>query len=83
LQQAVRDEVRRLDSIDDPASQVIAVGDAFAAFDHELERIAEVRLDAIRTLRETGWSYDRIAAATGLSKGRAAQLSRDSRFESK
>ena len=54
---------------------VRAVGDTFAALDSELERIAAVRLDAVRRLRGEGWSYDRIAAATGLSKGRVAQLS--------
>ena len=52
-----------------------AVGDAFAALDGELERFAKVRLAAIAALRADGWSYDRIAAATGLSKARVAQLS--------
>jgi hypothetical protein len=44
-----------------------------------LERIAAVRLTAVRRLRDDGWSYDRIAAATGLSKGRVQQLSNLSR----
>ena len=57
----------------------IAVGDAFAALDRELEMLADVRLKAIRQLRSQGWSYDRIAEATGLSKGRVAQLVNASR----
>jgi hypothetical protein len=55
------------------------VGDTFAALDVELERLAEVRIAAIGQLRGAGWSYDRIAAATGLSKPRVQQLSKLSR----
>lgn len=77
--EALRAEAQRLEDVQDPLGTVRAVGDFFAAIDHELERIAEVRLRAVGVLREQGWSYDRIAAATGLSKGRVAQLVRDPR----
>jgi hypothetical protein len=56
-----------------------AVGDTFAALDVELERLADVRIAAIRRLRADGWSYDRIAAATGVSGPRVQQLSNLSR----
>src|SRR5690349_4642321 len=76
---ALRAEAARLNDLDDEVSIVRAVGDAFAALDSELERIARVRLRAVHRLRRQGWSYDRIAEATGLSKGRVAQLSKDER----
>jgi len=61
-----------------PAVAVLAE-DRVAALDAELERIAKVRLKAVHRLRRDGWSYDRIAAVSGLSKGRVAQLSKDPR----
>ena len=79
LRDALRDEAARLGDIEDPVTAARAVGDAFAALDTELERLARVRLAAVRALRREGWSYARIAAATGVSKGRVAQLVRDPR----
>jgi hypothetical protein len=77
---ALREEVARLELVDDAVVRVTAVGDAFAALDAELERLALVRLAAVHELRRLGWSYDRIARETGLSKGRVAQLCRDPRL---
>ncbi len=77
----MRAEARRLNDLHDPVTIIKATGDTFAALDNELERIARVRLAAVRKLRTSGWSYDRIAAATGLSKGRVAQLSKDNRSD--
>lgn len=78
LSQAVREaldlEAKRLRDLPDPVDTIRGVGDAFAAMDAELGRLADVRLEAINELRRDGWSYDRIAASTGLSKGRVAQL---------
>jgi hypothetical protein len=71
--------VDRLTEVGTDVDIARAVGDTFAALDAELERIAQVRLHAVRRLRAQGWSYDRIAEATGLSKGRVAQLVRDVR----
>ena len=79
LKEALRAEATNLGRAGDEVAVVRAVGDTFAALDAELERIAKVRLSAIQRLRAQGWSYDRIAAATDLSKGRVAQLVRDSR----
>jgi DNA-directed RNA polymerase specialized sigma24 family protein len=79
VRKALRDEAKRLEAAGGPVEQVRAVGDAFAALDAELERVAKVRLRAVAQLRRDGWSYDRIAAATGLSKGRVAQLVKDPR----
>lgn len=75
----MRAEAERLAAIDDPVTAARSVGDVFAALDTELERVARVRLAAVRALRQEGWSYTRIALATGLSKGRVAQLVRDPR----
>lgn len=79
LQSAIRAEAERLAAMPDPVLTTKAVGDLFAAIDRELDRVAKVRLKAVRELRRGGWSYDRIAAATGLSKGRVAQLVKDDR----
>jgi hypothetical protein len=79
VRQALRGEAAALAALEDPVRRIKAVGDAFAALDGELARIAQVRLAAVRELRRAGWSYDRLAAATGLSKGRIAQLCRDPR----
>lgn len=79
VRDALRAESHRLAGLADPVSAIKTVGDTFAALDAELARIASVRLEAVGSLRKQGWSYDRIAAATGLSKGRVAQLSRDVR----
>lgn len=81
LRAALRAEAARLAALGDPVSIVKAIGDLFAALDTEADRIAKVRLGAVRQLRTKGWSYDRIATATGLSKGRVAQLSRDARAD--
>lgn len=79
LRAAIREEAKRLGATGGPVEQIRSVGDAFAALDGELERIAKVRLAAVRRLRRDGWSYDRIAEETGLSKGRVAQLVKDPR----
>ena len=76
LLRALDAEVARLEAIPDPIEQTRAVGDAFAALDIELEALADVRLRAISRLRAGGWTYARIAQATGLSDARVAQLAR-------
>ena len=79
LREAVREEARRLAEGPDPVVVTKQVGNFFAAIDRELERVAKVRLGAIVAMRAQGWSYDRIAAETGLSKARVAQLVKDAR----
>lgn len=76
LRDAVRAEAARIADLHDPVAVIKATGDAFAALDVELERLAKVRLAAVNQLRKDAWSYDRIAAATGLSKTRIAKLSK-------
>ncbi|NHC21860.1 hypothetical protein G6553_01555 [Nocardioides sp. IC4_145] len=58
---------------------ITATGDAFAAMDEALAELAEPRLRAIAQLRRDGWSYDRIATATKLSKSRVVQLVQEAR----
>ena len=77
MRAAVAAETRRLDDIDGPIETIQAVGDTFAAMDDALAELALPRLRAIAELRALGWSYDRIAEETGLSKPRVAQLSRE------
>ena len=72
-------EAARLESAGDPLTVTRHVGDLYAMLHVELDRIAAVRIRAVRTLRAQGWSYDRIAHASGLSKARVAQLVRDTR----
>lgn len=70
----LRAEAARIARLAEPIEVCTAVGDTFAALDVELERLADVRIAAIRQWRADGWSGDRIAAATGLSKPRVQQL---------
>jgi hypothetical protein len=62
---------------DDPVETIKNVNDFFAGLDVEVERVAKVRLEAVTRLREAGWPYGRIAAATGLSRQRVAELARE------
>lgn len=72
-------EAAALDALGEPLAVIEAVGDTVATLDDALDDIALPRLRAIAELRRQGWSYDRIAAATKLSKGRVAQLAREAR----
>lgn len=74
LRDAFEAEAKRLRELSDPVDTIKGVGDAFAAMDEELGKLANVRLEAVDALRDEGWSYDQIALSTGLSKGRVAQL---------
>lgn len=79
LQAAIRDEAQAIGDLEEPLAVIAGVGDAFAAMDDALAELALPRLRAVAQLRRQGWSYDRIAAATSLSKGRVAQLAREAR----
>jgi hypothetical protein len=74
LQAALLSESHALGGVVDPVDRIKAVNDFFAQLDFELEAVGDVRLEAVGELRAQGWSYDRIAAATELSKARVAQL---------
>jgi hypothetical protein len=76
VRDAVTAELQSLAQVADPLERMGLVGEFYAALDHELERIAQARLEAVRDLRAQGWSYDRIASAAGITKGRVAQLAR-------
>lgn len=79
---AIVNEADRLAALEEargPVAAINAVGDVFAALDDALAELALPRLHAIAHLRREGWSYDRIAGATNLSKGRVAQLAREAR----
>lgn len=79
MRQALNAEIHELAGTEGALERIRLVGDFYAALDAELERIAQVRLEAVRELRTQGWSYARIAAATGLSSGRVAQLAREAK----
>lgn len=79
LQAAISQEACRLGEPEEPLEVIAAVGDVFASLDDALAELALPRLRAIADLRRQGWSYDRIATETNLSKGRVAQLAREAR----
>lgn len=82
MRTAIEVEAANLDELLDqqgPLAVISAVGNTFAALDDALAQIALPRLRAIAQLRSQGWSYDRIASATSLSKPRVQQLARDAR----
>lgn len=76
FQAALAAEVERLAGLGDSQVVVRAVNDFFAQLDFELEAVADVRQDAVRQLRQQGWTLERIAQATGLSVSRVGQISR-------
>lgn len=73
---ALDEQAHRTASTTDSATLIRNVGLILAAMADELRRLSVMRAIALATLRESGTSYDRIAARTGLSKARVAQLSR-------
>jgi len=73
---ALDEQAHRTSSTTDSATLIRTVGLILAAMDDELRRFSVMRATALATLRESGTSYDCIAARTGLSKARVAQLSR-------
>ena len=64
---------------EDPLEVIAGVGQLFATLDDAVAELALPRLVAIAQLRRQGWSYDKIAAETNLSKGRVAQLAREAK----
>lgn len=79
LQEAITAEAAQLGEPEEPLAVIAAVGDVFASLDDALAELALPRLKAIAELRRRGWSYDKIATETKLSKGRVAQLAREAR----
>lgn len=79
LQQAIANEVARLSAIDGDLDVIDATADTLAAWDDAFEVLGEPRLRAVGRLRALGWSYDRIAEESSLSKARVAQLAREAR----
>lgn len=79
LAAAIAAHAETLAAIHDPLATIEAVGATWAALDDALAVISLPRLRAVARLRSEGWSYDRIAAATSLSKPRVAQLAREAR----
>jgi hypothetical protein len=79
LHDAITAEAAQLAALQEPLAVIEAVGDTFAALDDALAELALPRLRAVAELRRQGWSYDRIAEATKLLKGRVAQLTREAR----
>lgn len=79
LAAALMKESYELGGTVEAVERIKAVNDFFAQVDLELEQFADVRLEAVTELRRQGWSYDRIAKATDLSKARVAQLVEETR----
>ncbi|KQX74497.1 helix-turn-helix domain-containing protein [Aeromicrobium sp. Root472D3] len=79
LEATLLKDAHALRSMVEAVDRIQAVNDFFAQLDLELEQFADVRLEAVRELRSQGWSYDRIARETGLSKARVAQLVKEIR----
>ena len=79
LQDAITAEAARLGEPEEPLAVIAGVGEVFAGLDDALAELALPRLVAIADLRRQGWSYDKIAAETNLSKGRVAQLAREAK----
>lgn len=76
---AITAPAAQVEAAGEPLAVIDAVVEVFASLEDTLAEVALPRLRAIAQLRAGGWSYDRISAATQLSKGRVAQLAREAR----
>jgi DNA-directed RNA polymerase specialized sigma24 family protein len=74
MRDAISAEAARLDGLGDDLETIKATGQAFNALEDAILEMGEPRLRAIARLRGQGWSYNKLVAATGLSKTRVAQL---------
>lgn len=63
---------------DDPVAALRDLERLRCAADKRLEDLLEESAQAVRLLRRRGWSFGRIAAETGISNVRVAQLARAS-----
>ena len=66
------------DHPEDPAETLRDLERERRMFDRHLEDLHEESARAVRMLRRRGWSFGRIAAETGVSNQRVAQLARSS-----
>ncbi len=73
LRDAMKAEVARPRGLGDPLDVIRGVTETLSGLEREADKVA-VRHRGIRTLRRKGWSYDRLAEATGMSKSRIQQL---------
>lgn len=74
LRAAIEAEAETLAAIEGSVARIDASSDLLAAVDDAMNAVRNVRLNAVAELRAAGWSYDRIAEASTLSKSRVAQL---------
>lgn len=74
LRTAIAAEAQQLAQIETLVGRIDGVADVIAAVEGALDGVRAVRLDAIAQLRRAGWSYDRIAAVSSMSKSRVKQL---------
>lgn len=79
LRQAIAAEAASARAVEGLIARIDATSDAIAAIEDAVDEIREVRLSALVALRGDGWSYDRIAAASTLSKSRVRQLAHEAR----
>lgn len=63
---------------EDPAATLRDLEHERSMFDRHLDDLHEESARAVRMLRRRGWSFGRIAAETGISIQRVAQLARSS-----
>ncbi|MFI5624759.1 hypothetical protein ACIA03_14955 [Nocardioides sp. NPDC051685] len=76
-------ESRQVDPVgpvqpEDPAATLRDLEIQRCRVDKRLEVLQEESAQAVRMLRRQGWSFGRIAAETGISNQRVAQLARSS-----
>lgn len=79
LRASIRVLAQSVGEVPSAADRAAFASSALEALEQEATELQSLRLAAIATLRTDGYSYDRIAVLTGLSKARVAQLSRAAR----
>lgn len=60
----------------DEVARIKELAHAIEKKEAELAELGSQRRDAVKALREDGWSYARIAEALGVTRSRVQQLSK-------
>lgn len=66
--------IKGLREIPDPLDQALAAGALMEAMKTAVTEIKDLRIEAVKSLSNVGWGYQRIAEALGVSKPRVQQL---------
>ena len=71
---AMVSDLRNIKAIEDPARRARAAHDALTDMDDDRVAVISIRRDAVRELRDSGWTWQAVATLLDLHRNRAAHL---------